>query len=294
MADAPRTEVCTLHRVAPRETHDFGVWGDTRTDPEVLEAYLAARSDWRRMSPEALLGGADGGGRDAFLTTFDDGYRSFRTRALPLLERFEVPCVLFITSGFATGEIVPYEQALSDFFAAPGRRQVPGLGCIDLEDPAARARAYRDMRLLLKPRSPAQRERFIADLLDRADPLPQRATTDAFLDPEEIRQLDRHPLVTLGAHTRRHPQLTGLSCTEAFREVRDAKRAIEGWVGHSVDWFAYPYGSCSLVTRWLVRLVGFRGAFTTRPETIPPAGPLDRMAIPRFDIDALAGPGAPA
>ncbi|MEZ4729009.1 MAG: polysaccharide deacetylase family protein [Caldilineaceae bacterium] len=45
--------------------------------------------------------------RPTFVLTFDDGYRDFYTHVYPLLQRFNAPATLFVTTGFVE-EQIPY------------------------------------------------------------------------------------------------------------------------------------------------------------------------------------------
>lgn len=48
---------------------------------------------------ESHLSGTDSGRRDAVLVTVDDGFRSLRTVALPILREYAIPAVAFVSSG---------------------------------------------------------------------------------------------------------------------------------------------------------------------------------------------------
>jgi peptidoglycan/xylan/chitin deacetylase (PgdA/CDA1 family) len=43
----------------------------------------------------------------AFAVTFDDGYESVLTTALPILDSLEIPAAVFLTTGFLDGEVAP-------------------------------------------------------------------------------------------------------------------------------------------------------------------------------------------
>src|SRR5215469_15979067 len=43
----------------------------------------------------------------AFAVTFDDGYESVYTEALPILETVSVPATVFLTTGFLDGKVAP-------------------------------------------------------------------------------------------------------------------------------------------------------------------------------------------
>jgi peptidoglycan/xylan/chitin deacetylase (PgdA/CDA1 family) len=57
----------------------------------------------------------------------------------------------------------------------------------------------------------------------------------------EIRELNEHG-IEFGSHTRKHPDLTRISNTEAGRELTESKSIIEGQLGTKVSTFAYPFG----------------------------------------------------
>lgn len=62
------------------------------------------------------------------------------------------------------------------------------------------------------------------------------------LTETDLRALDRHPLVTLGAHTQTHARLSELSKAAACEEITLGKTSLEAAIGHDVKHFAVPYG----------------------------------------------------
>lgn len=64
-------------------------------------AYLART--WRVIAYDQALAGLTGNAplpEGACVLTFDDGYRNFYTHVFPLLEEFQVPAMLFVSTGF--------------------------------------------------------------------------------------------------------------------------------------------------------------------------------------------------
>lgn len=87
---------------------------------------------------------------------------------------------------------------------------------------------------------------------------------DGYLTEDQLKDLDKMSLCTIGAHTVSHCNLK--TCLDPYGEIRDSKVYLEKLLGHSVDYFAYPYGrqnSVSYKIRKLVEKVGFRCAFGT-------------------------------
>lgn len=83
-----------------------GGWATWNYVPETtFEEHLRClgKLGWRVIDLENLLAGLSDPERmpeRAALITFDDGYRSVRERALPILERFGCPAVLFVPTAF--------------------------------------------------------------------------------------------------------------------------------------------------------------------------------------------------
>jgi peptidoglycan/xylan/chitin deacetylase (PgdA/CDA1 family) len=67
--------------------------------------------------------------------------------------------------------------------------------------------------------------------------------------------------MTIGCHTRSHPNLTSLGQQRAWDEIAGAKSALEA-DGFNVDTFAYPYGAYNARVVDMVREAGFRTART--------------------------------
>jgi peptidoglycan/xylan/chitin deacetylase (PgdA/CDA1 family) len=67
------------------------------------------------------------------------------------------------------------------------------------------------------------------------------------------------------SHGVHHVDFSLLSLDDARRELRQSRKAIEGWTGRSVTFFAYPAGRYSNALVHLLDTLGYRGALTTRP-----------------------------
>lgn len=77
---------------------------------------------------------------------------------------------------------------------------------------------------------------------------------------EELRELDREPLCTIGAHTVSHPRLNTLSASEQRKEIVDSRATLEQWLGHHIHHFSYPHGAYNDETISTVCECGFSSA----------------------------------
>ena len=221
--------------------------------------------------------------KNCLLLTFDDGYKDFIDNALTVIEKFQTPCIVFLSTGFIDREIIPFEWELADIITAVKRLKTPDLEIHAVSDSTRQQEIYETIRKTLKIKNNASRQAYFQQLrstnhIDRKPP-----THTEFLNWQEIIALDQHSLITIGAHTRTHPFLPTLSLLEAYYEIRLPKIRIEKILGHSIDCFSYPYGGHSFIIRLLTRLAGFKYAFTTDPKPVDLSA-CNRFSIPRLDL----------
>lgn len=96
----------------------------------------------------------------------------------------------------------------------------------------------------------------------------------------QIKTMDQSGLITIGAHTVHHVNLT--TSHTARDEVVISKQTIERQLGHAITVFAYPSGDYNDAVARLVETAGFNLAFTTQPGTTMIAS--QRFFLPRVRI----------
>lgn len=85
---------------------------------------------------------------------------------------------------------------------------------------------------------------------------------DGYLSREELREISRHPLVTIGAHGLNHLHFNELSKKDATYELVESKRMLEEMTGNSVDLMAWPYGECTVELEQLSEDAGYRASWS--------------------------------
>lgn len=264
-----------LHRVAD-DPLEPGPYEQMTVSAAELDAFLRGRRHQASTSLEECLAGQDG--RERLLLTFDDGYAGFSEEVLPVLERYEVPAVVFVTTEFVDGELEPVQALLARMLAraghpVSGQGRVAGWQLPDLYRSLSFGTVSARMRRL----------RAVAAEIGTAVPTVRR---DVYMQWDEVRNLDRHPLVTIGAHTCTHPRLSRLGPKQLHEELRGARAVLEQRIGRAPDLLAYPHGANNALVRAASRMAGYRYAFTTRSGHWNRRRG-DRFRIPRYDINAL-------
>ena len=74
---------------------------------------------------------------------------------------------------------------------------------------------------------------------------------------EELQQLVKDPLCTIGAHTVSHPKLDELTYEEQYREIAQSKQELESLLGKEIRHFSFPHGAHNDDTLRICNQLGF-------------------------------------
>jgi len=107
---------------------------------------------------------------------------------------------------------------------------------------------------------------------------------DGYLSTDELREISRHPLVTIGAHGLWHRHFTQLSPDEARFELSESRLLLEEIVGQRVELMAWPYGECDPKLALLRAECGYRASWSVWKGT---NGPHSRWRVPLGRRDNL-------
>jgi peptidoglycan/xylan/chitin deacetylase (PgdA/CDA1 family) len=83
-----------------------------------------------------------------------------------------------------------------------------------------------------------------------------------YLSVEELREIARHPLVTVGAHGLWQRPLTRLSNAEARGELRESRALLKSITGRKIELMAWPSGESNPSLEQLSRECGYRAAWS--------------------------------
>jgi peptidoglycan/xylan/chitin deacetylase (PgdA/CDA1 family) len=255
----------------------------------------------------------------ALVVTFDDGYADNLYNAKPLLERYEIPATMFLTTGYIgqdrefwwdqldrlllqprtlpralqlningishdwdLAEVTDYGEEVSQHH----RNWAPE----DKHDPSARHSLYRAIYDLLRP-LPAITQRKVLDELVRwssASTVARRSYRP--ITTEEILTIAQGGLIDVGAHTTTHPVLSACSIATQREEIQQSKTYLEQILGSPVTNFAYPYGRQSDYTTETVALIreaGFACACSTSANVVRRCA--DPFRLPRLHVQDWDG-----
>lgn len=289
----PRAIVLVYHRVGEPGPDPFELCVRPGTFAQHLELVrkLGRVVRFNRLMESLTASGAPG---EQICITFDDGYADNLLVARPILERFDVPATVFVTTGHIDSDrefwwdeaerLVaeagpPYE--LPPEFDETGGGVVVRVGSFE--------EAFRLVYDRLQGLSPEERERLLDSLAGQRG-RPVARATHRTLRSQEIVALADGGLVEIGAHTVTHPLLGRLDVKAQTLEIAASKTRLEEILGTEVVSFAYPHGRYGDATPGIVAEAGFRQACTGEHtvawrETDPLLVP--RIAVGEWDADVL-------
>ena len=85
---------------------------------------------------------------------------------------------------------------------------------------------------------------------------------DEYLSPDDLREISKHPLVTIGAHGLWHRHFNRLTADEACFELKESRRLLSRITRKPVDLLAWPYGECNAELERLSSECGYRASWS--------------------------------
>jgi peptidoglycan/xylan/chitin deacetylase (PgdA/CDA1 family) len=301
--------ILMYHRIAELDADPWGLAVSPAHFAEHLTILQARRSAFTLHDfAEAIkMGQAP---RRPIAVTFDDGYADNVVTAQPLLERYEIPATVFLTTGAIDGEREFWWDELERILLGPGdlppqlelqqadyryrgelgsvARYSAAIGSTHRqwrawqEPPTLRHAMYRDLwrQLYILPHT--RKLALLDELLTWAGLEPLMRPTHQLVTIADVRHLSRSPLIEVGAHTVTHPALPQLPLLCQQKEIQQSKTALEELIGRSIRCFAYPHGEHDPVTVSEVRDAGLTTACTTLARSVSRRA--DCLRLPRFQV----------
>ena len=220
--------------------------------------------------------------RRAVCVTFDDGYADNALCALPVLQKYQIPATVFVSTGFLNGGRMWNDSIIEALRVCKEEvldlRELE-LGRYNLRSYAQRLGAVESIIKSIKHLDPEIRRGLVLEIEKRVADLP----SDLMMNDSQVQLLSTNE-IAIGAHTVNHPILASVSDEAAQREILDSKLSLEGLLQKQVDLFAYPNGKPGMdytsKHRDLVKELGFRAAVSTHWGVSSTTS--DRYQLPRF------------
>jgi peptidoglycan/xylan/chitin deacetylase (PgdA/CDA1 family) len=284
-----------LHRVCPQRPEGFGPNRILEVTPEFLDETIAlvVESGFDVISLDEVHARVSEGDFDRPFAsfTFDDGYRDNRDHAYPIFRRHGLPFAIYVPADFAdgTGDLWWLKLEMAIAAASMIDIRIDGIATrfeattVSQKD-AAFDRIYWWLRSL-----PELEARQIVEDLCRLNGVDASGLCrELIMNWDEIRDLASDPLVTIGAHTRRHLALAKLTRPEARLEMVESIARLEHELSRPIRHFSFPYGdetSAGPREFELARELGLDTAVTTQKNLIHTKHTGALTGLPRVSLN---------
>jgi peptidoglycan/xylan/chitin deacetylase (PgdA/CDA1 family) len=311
-----RGVVLMYHRISDEASDPYALC----VTPAQFEEHVRVIRDVGRPTPlDAFAAGLEAGSLSdgAIAITFDDGYLDNLEAAAPVLAKYDVPGLVFVTTGAAgrvrefwwdelervllqpgehagvleieiAGAVRRWELGHDRIYTAEQHERHRGWRLHDESDPTRRHAVFRQLYEVLQPLATELRTHALDGLLAwaGADPACVRPSRRA-MRPGDVAALVAGGIMEVGAHTVDHPALPGQPPHIQRGELDRSKRDLEAWTGRAVRGFAYPYGLYDAVSVSAARETGFAYACSGAYRHARPG--IDPFLIPRIEVPAMDG-----
>lgn len=220
--------------------------------------------------------------------TFDDGYRDVLQNAYPVFKRYQRPFAVYIASDFGDGHGNLWWRALENLVRNVDALELKIDGTLQhfaCKRPAGKMRAYVAIHRWLRRQSEYDAREIVADLCQRHEIDVSGLCGELAMSWAEVRELARDPLVTVGAHTRRHVPLGLLSYAEARAEIGESCARVERETGRPCRHFSFPDGAVGPRDFQLAREAGLSTAVTSNSGLLKPHHVSAMDALPRIALN---------
>lgn len=231
--------------------------------------------------------------QNAVSFTFDDGYTDFQARALPILQRYQAPSTLYVTTHGLTEKRPFWWDRVVNAFALTRQKELdirflsPHATRATLSlHPLKRRQSLLEVKELLWRQSPDRLEELVDELR-----VALRVDTDGTLHAPrmgaaEIEALGKQD-VEIAAHSDVHVDLRLLPPHRVEHEIVKSREMLRDLSGQAVNGFAYPGGRHDSAVRRVVARSGFiYAAGTDRGVNRQPFDTLNlrRIGMPNIGV----------
>lgn len=217
----------------------------------------------------------------SIMVTFDDGYRCFGDSAWPVLERYQIPALMFLATGYlsASGQMFWWDRLYQGLYKTRRTRlSLPQIGDYPLETEQQRWAAFIGIKRQIRPIDNPSVVRLLDQIVGELDVAPQ--APDCLLTWSDVRSLHARGCF-FAAHTRNHPILSRIPAQVGLQEIRDSQQDIIREIGAALPVVAYPSGHASDCSAELTPLLG-RDGFKLAMSSIPGINVLPRQDLYRL------------
>jgi peptidoglycan/xylan/chitin deacetylase (PgdA/CDA1 family) len=285
--------IFTLHSVRPEPPQPFEPNRILTITPEFLERVVTgvAKSGYDIVSLDEAARRIKSGGKEKLFAcfTFDDGYRDNREYAYPVFKKHGLPFAIYVPTDYPDGAGDLWWLVLEAAIRKAGRVRAILDGVernFETATTEGKYRAFSEIYWTLRAGPERDLRAAVRRIAEEAGYDSASLCRDLIMTWDELRALASDPIVTIGAHTRRHFAVAKLSEEDARAEIAESVARIERELGRPCRHFSFPYGDATSAGPRdfaLAAALGLETAVTTRKDVL--RGKYAVTGLPRVSLN---------
>ena len=255
----PIGTIYMLHRVHPFEKGKLLLNENMKVTPEFLERFILERLDkYEFLSLDQAVAVVE---KKMKLTkpfivfTLDDGYADNYIHAFPIFQKYNIPFIIYISSGFIDRFSLLWWYQLEDIIMHNNSVCLSNGMCFSCDSIAEKEISFLAIRKIILEIPTVDFDNQLRELLSDYTLNFEKYSEELMLSWNQILELSKSSLCTIGAHTVTHPRLSELSLSDLNKEITESKEILEEKIKQNVVHFAYPFGTSFEVNMQVVDAV---------------------------------------
>jgi peptidoglycan/xylan/chitin deacetylase (PgdA/CDA1 family) len=200
------------------------------------------------------------------VVTFDDGYRNNLENAARILNKYKLPAIIYLATGYIShGETQWIDELYSYFkYRTLNYLELYDLGKLDISTHQGAKEAYESLKYILLASDVGDRRLLLDQVKEQL--CPSSVSPRLTLIWQELSErLKDYPNITLGVHTKNHLDLTSLGQEAIDNQINQSISDVSKNLRLEVNHFSYPYGQWNQAIRSRVEQAGLLSAVATEP-----------------------------
>jgi len=211
-----------------------------------------------------------------FLITFDDGFRNNFSYAVPILQKYGLQAVFFITTEFIGSREFLWTEQVTRMIQKTNKQvlevELDKKYSLKLSSIPDKENASQIIRKYLKNQPPLKRNKILEQMKSQLNDVELTINREdeeryLFMSWEEVGEMTNSGQM-VGSHTHTHSILSTLNEEESLQELKLSKEAIESHTNKPCLVMSYPNGEkndYSALQKKQLKALGYECAFTQIP-----------------------------
>jgi len=240
-------EIFMLHRVNSIDKENLSLNENMKVSPEFLEQFIVERiGKYEFVSFDQaidIIQKKTQFTKPFVVFTFDDGYADNYLQAFPIFKKYNIPFIIYISTGFIDRISLLWWYQLEDIILQNSSVELSNGMCFSCTTISEKEASFLAIRKIILELSTSDFDIKVRELLSNYILNFAKYTEGLMLTWNQILEMSQSPLCTIGAHTVTHRRLSELSHTDLIAEITRSKAIIEKKIQQKVEHFAYPFGT---------------------------------------------------